>query len=127
MHQESGRESHHRTSFQRDVCNVSGTCSQVSSTLRDLQPEPAAHDYTCCLKLSCGFISAFVTTTEAFCVQIISKYDTFECEIAQCLFFCVFSSLSRYKLKFSPDKVDTMIVQAICKSFSSCLHPFIIF
>lgn len=25
-------------------------------------------------------------------------------------------SLSRYKLKFSPDKVDTMIVQAICKS-----------
>jgi nucleolar protein 58 len=23
-------------------------------------------------------------------------------------------SLSRYKLKFSPDKVDTMIVQAIC-------------
>ena len=29
----------------------------------------------------------------------------------------VFSSLSRYKLKFSPDKVDTMIVQAICKCF----------
>jgi len=29
-------------------------------------------------------------------------------------------SLSRYKLKFSPDKVDTMIVQAICKSRS---HP----
>lgn len=26
-------------------------------------------------------------------------------------------SLSRYKLKFSPDKVDTMIVQAICKYF----------
>lgn len=25
-------------------------------------------------------------------------------------------SLSRYKLKFSPDKVDTMIVQAICES-----------
>jgi hypothetical protein len=25
-------------------------------------------------------------------------------------------SLSRYKLKFSPDKVDTMIVQAICKA-----------
>ena len=24
-------------------------------------------------------------------------------------------SLSRYKLKFSPDKIDTMIVQAICK------------
>ena len=24
-------------------------------------------------------------------------------------------SLSRYRLKFSPDKVDTMIVQAICK------------
>jgi len=24
-------------------------------------------------------------------------------------------SLSRYKLKFSPDKVDTMIIQAICK------------
>lgn len=23
--------------------------------------------------------------------------------------------MSRYKLKFSPDKVDTMIVQAICK------------
>ena len=29
--------------------------------------------------------------------------------------FCF--SLSRYKLKFSPDKVDTMIVQAICKYF----------
>lgn len=28
-------------------------------------------------------------------------------------------SLSRYKLKFSPDKVDTMIVQAICKFSSS--------
>jgi nucleolar protein 58 len=27
-------------------------------------------------------------------------------------------SLSRYKLKFSPDKVDTMIVQAICMSFN---------
>ena len=26
-------------------------------------------------------------------------------------------SLSRYKLKFSPDKVDTMIIQAICKLF----------
>jgi nucleolar protein 58 len=26
-------------------------------------------------------------------------------------------SLSRYKLKFSPDKVDTMIVQAICNYF----------
>ena len=26
-------------------------------------------------------------------------------------------SLSRYKLKFSPDKVDTMIVQAIGKLF----------
>jgi len=26
-------------------------------------------------------------------------------------------SLSRYKLKFSPDKVDTMIVQAICMYF----------
>ncbi len=26
-------------------------------------------------------------------------------------------SLSRYKLKFSPDKVDTMIVQAVCTSF----------
>lgn len=24
-------------------------------------------------------------------------------------------SLSRYKLKFSPDKVDTMVIQAICK------------
>lgn len=28
---------------------------------------------------------------------------------------CFLCSLSRYKLKFSPDKVDTMIVQAICK------------
>lgn len=27
---------------------------------------------------------------------------------------CFLSSLARYKLKFSPDKVDTMIVQAIC-------------
>ena len=27
-------------------------------------------------------------------------------------------SLGRYKLKFSPDKVDTMIVQAICKCMS---------
>ena len=40
-------------------------------------------------------------------------------------------SLSRYKLKFSPDKVDTMIVQAICTSPQRCdarrlveqLHP----
>lgn len=30
------------------------------------------------------------------------------------LCFCLLS-LSRYKLKFSPDKVDTMIIQAICK------------
>ncbi len=30
-------------------------------------------------------------------------------------------SLGRYKLKFSPDKVDTMIVQAICKC--ACLRP----
>lgn len=30
------------------------------------------------------------------------------------LYFCLLS-LSRYKLKFSPDKVDTMIIQAICK------------
>jgi RNA processing factor Prp31 len=27
---------------------------------------------------------------------------------------CCVSSLSRYKLKFSPDKIDTMIVQAVC-------------
>lgn len=32
MYQESGGESHHWPSFQRDCCNVSGTCSQVSST-----------------------------------------------------------------------------------------------
>lgn len=32
-------------------------------------------------------------------------------------------SLSRYKLKFSPDKVDTMIVQAICKL---CLTEIIV-
>lgn len=31
-------------------------------------------------------------------------------------------SLSRYKLKFSPDKVDTMIVQAICECFSILSH-----
>lgn len=30
-------------------------------------------------------------------------------------------SLCRYKLKFSPDKVDTMIVQAICQ-LSNCIH-----
>ena len=50
---------------------------------------------------------------------------------AQCLIFCLTGipasdmkamtlglshSLGRYKLKFSPDKVDTMIVQAICLS-----------
>jgi nucleolar protein 58 len=36
-------------------------------------------------------------------------------------------SLSRYKLKFSPDKVDTMIVQAICTFFHSpsSLHGFL--
>jgi RNA processing factor Prp31 len=27
---------------------------------------------------------------------------------------CYVCSLSRYKLKFSPDKIDTMIVQAVC-------------
>lgn len=34
-------------------------------------------------------------------------------------------SLSRYKLKFSPDKVDTMIVQAICTSrfYFACEVP----
>lgn len=32
-----------------------------------------------------------------------------------CFFFLSLPSLSRYKLKFSPDKVDTMIVQAICE------------
>jgi hypothetical protein len=30
-------------------------------------------------------------------------------------------SLSRYKLKFSPDKVDTMIVQSIC-TLCVCSH-----
>lgn len=96
----------------------------------DLHQQPAAHDYTCCLKSCCGYISAFVTTTEAFCVPVIYKCPTFECGIAQwqgCLCVFLFASLSRYKLKFSPDKVDTMIVQAICKSFSSRLHPLINF
>ena len=39
-----------------------------------------------------------------------------------------FFSLSRYKLKFSPDKVDTMIVQAICKlpSYMACGAPLMI-
>lgn len=32
-------------------------------------------------------------------------------------------SLSRYKLKFSPDKVDTMIVQAICMSAAPTIYP----
>lgn len=35
-------------------------------------------------------------------------------------------SLSRYKLRFSPDKVDTMIVQAICKTIlMNCFWNFI--
>ena len=38
-------------------------------------------------------------------------------------------SLSRYKLKFSPDKVDTMVVQAICKLLTAlrdfCLCMYI--
>lgn len=34
---------------------------------------------------------------------------------------CSLHSLSRYKLKFSPDKVDTMIVQAICEP-----HPLVV-
>ena len=33
-------------------------------------------------------------------------------------------SLGRYKLKFSPDKVDTMIVQAICTSPVPIASPF---
>ena len=33
-------------------------------------------------------------------------------------------SLSRYKIKFSPDKVDTMIVQAI--GMFSLLRPFVV-
>lgn len=33
-------------------------------------------------------------------------------------------SLSRYKLKFSPDKVDTMIVQAICMFPAPTTHMF---
>lgn len=45
-------------------------------------------------------------------------------------YFSHLPSLSRYKLKFSPDKVDTMIVQAICKFSTaplpllSCTNPF---
>jgi len=34
-------------------------------------------------------------------------------------------SLSRYKLKFSPDKVDTMIIQAICKFLLLSFFPFL--
>lgn len=36
--------------------------------------------------------------------------------LCKMLFICLpLPSLSRYRLKFSADKVDTMIVQAICK------------
>ena len=43
------------------------------------------------------------------------------------LVMCPLCSLSRYKLKFSPDKVDTMIVQAICRSLEprSLLWPWL--
>ena len=34
-------------------------------------------------------------------------------------------SLSRYKLKFSPDKVDTMIIQAICE-LNIFYHVFVL-
>ena len=40
--------------------------------------------------------------------KILNWYKSFKLN----LFFCF--SLSRYKLKFSPDKVDTMVIQAIC-------------
>ena len=47
-----------------------------------------------------------------------------------CLPFPVYSpsflfSLSRYKLKFSPDKVDTMIIQAICKLPLAYKHSYV--
>lgn len=35
-------------------------------------------------------------------------------------------SMSRYKLKFSPDKVDTMIVQAICTPSSSIPNTVVV-
>lgn len=45
-----------------------------------------------------------------------------------CFYFSVLAfSLSRYKLKFSPDKVDTMIVQAICECIFVYLFIFWIF
>ena len=34
-------------------------------------------------------------------------------------------SLSRYKLKFSPDKIDTMIVQ-VCALLNALFHPILI-
>lgn len=97
MHQESDREPRHWTPSQGDQCHVSGISSQVDST-----------KIRCC----CCF-SAFVTTTEAAMSLDHKQLAVWNNHAASCL-FC---SLSRYKLKFSPDKVDTMIVQAICKLY----------
>lgn len=116
MHQESDGEPHHRTSSQRDQCHVSGLGPQVPR-LTDPGPggQTAACDYTRCLNRLCGFPSAFVTTTEAAVCPEEHHVHRPACIHGLTVF--VFSSLSRYKLKFSPDKVDTMIVQAICKFF----------
>lgn len=131
MYQESGGESHHWTSIQRNGCHVSGTGSQVSSTSHGICTSSQLPMITLAVWiLAVDIFQHSSLPLRHFVSQYFIKCHTFDCGIARwqgCLFVCVFASLSRYKLKFSPDKVDTMIVQAICKSFSSRLHPFINF
>ena len=43
----------------------------------------------------------------------VSLQSSCDCKCLHCL-----CSLSRYKLKFSPDKVDTMVIQAISESLN---------
>lgn len=137
MYQESGGEPHHWTSFQRDGCHVSGTCSQVNDSNKIWINKFVFTIKMWFVACNCPWLHLLSET----CLWIyfsIRHYHWGSCShhwlkisllsvkwLNDNEMFFVFTSLSRYKLKFSPDKVDTMIVQAICKSFCSCLHPFI--
>ena len=73
-----------------------------------------------------GFLTSGMAIGQAsvfmlFCFHFVSivcrkKYASFAASVLMHP-LCLSASLSRYKLKFNPDKVDTMVVQAICECF----------
>lgn len=114
MHQEPDGEPHHRTAAQGDQRHVFGFGSQVNREgererdgclwlhlLSEIPPVESQH-------------SSLPLRQRVFpwqqCVGLL-----FGLNFGLYVSFPSPPSLSRYKLKFSPDKVDTMIVQAICK------------